>query len=81
LKCSGCGAILKYFAELPDSPFYYLELHRRLSGKCPECKRQLPKPDDFVNTMQVEVKPNPATLRKSPLALAFHHDYHKEKIP
>lgn len=69
LKCR-CGAILQQWSEIPygnikrkgrpqNHPYatYYLELFYKLNGKCPECNRPLPKPTEFVETMQADVHP------------------------
>jgi hypothetical protein len=93
LRCAGCGAILQECSALPycnsnsqkhpqnhPQPLYYFNLYERFNGECPRCKRQLPSPHHFVNAIEVEVKPNPATLNKSSLVAVFHHDYHKKAI-
>jgi hypothetical protein len=78
LRCISCGFILREYPELPDSPTYYQEEYHLLDGKCPKCGRPLPQPSKFVDAIQAKVKPNPATLHKSPLTSAFQHDYHNE---
>ena len=77
LKCR-CGAILLEDREIPTGEDWYRnEVYDFFGGKCPKCGRELPEPSQFVDTMKVDVKPNPATLKRSPLAGAFNHDYHR----
>jgi hypothetical protein len=65
LRCR-CGAVLQHYDELPycnsnmqshPRPLYYVDLYERLHGKCPSCGQKLPKPSEFVDAIQIEVKP------------------------
>jgi len=78
VRCGICGAILLHSEDLPAGyENWYLEFFRRFGGHCPDCKRKLPSPTTLKEVIQIEVKPNPTTLNKSPLAATFQYDYHR----
>jgi len=77
VRCRGCGSVLLHAEELPAAE-WYLNVYAHFNGHCQDCKRKLPSPMAFKEAINVEVKPNSATLNKSALVSAFHHDYHNE---
>jgi len=71
--CSQCGAILIEKENLEYGGNFVRAVINEVGGQCPKCGHKLQVPP-----VNVEVKPNPATVNKPIVASAFKHDYHQK---
>jgi hypothetical protein len=69
-----CGAVLLQDPAMPASELWYEELKSKVNGKCPRCGSKLPE-----NAWNIEVKPNPAMLKKYPYVVAVKRDDKKHR--
>lgn len=62
VKCAVCGCILAMYPNRDPKiktfdwcDWWYNKLYAELSGKCPDCKRDLPDPHGFSLNMKIKV--------------------------